>query len=384
MTETTFETLEGSVPVEEAPEPRLGLTERLIVGGSAASDLVVRTALASVISLSATPWALGGAARGERRRLAFYRDLVGARDAALTFPRPEREVEMHSAPLSPWSVRARGVKISTLWFESPYVAANPLLRDEYAGFRANGTAWAQHWYHDDGPRPTLCVIHGFGASPYLLNSAVFALPWLYSKGYDLLLYTMPFHGPRRAALAPMNGAGMFAFGPANFNEAMLHAVHDFRLFVDHLEASGVEQVGVTGVSLGGYLSAVLATVEERLRLVITNAAVTNMADLVRQWFPAGLGLAVASRLNGVPVAEIEEAVGVHSPLSYPSLLPTERLMIIGGLGDRLAPPEQSRALWEHWGQPRLHWYPGNHFIHVNRSHYLREMRGFMKGLGFTA
>jgi len=122
------------------------------------------------------------------------------------------------------------------------------------------------------------VIHGFGASPYLLNSACFALPWLYGKGYDLLLYTMPFHGARRAALAPMNGAGMFAFGPANFNEAMLHAVHDFRLFVDHLEASGVEQVGVAGLSLGGYLSAVLATVEERLRLVITNAAVTNMAD----------------------------------------------------------------------------------------------------------
>ena len=58
-------------------------------------------------------------------------------------------------------------------------------------------------------------------------------------------------------------------------------------------------------------------------------------------------------------------------------------MIIGGLGDRLAPPEQSRLLWEHWRRPRLHWYPGNHILHVNRAAYLREMRKFMKDVGFT-
>jgi hypothetical protein len=59
-------------------------------------------------------------------------------------------------------------------------------------------------------------------------------------------------------------------------------------------------------------------------------------------------------------------------------------MIIGGLGDRLAPPEQSRMLWEHWGRPRLHWYPGNHILHVNRSAYLREMRRFMSSVGFVS
>jgi hypothetical protein len=58
-------------------------------------------------------------------------------------------------------------------------------------------------------------------------------------------------------------------------------------------------------------------------------------------------------------------------------------MIIGGLGDRLTPPEQTRLLWEHWHQPRLHWYPGNHLLHVNRAAYLREMRRFMSTVGFA-
>jgi pimeloyl-ACP methyl ester carboxylesterase len=281
------------------------------------------------------------------------------------------------------SFRAPGGSVSLLAFESPYEALNPALGDHYARFTRNAKAWAQHWRHDDGPRPTLCVIHGFGASPYVLNSAFFALPWLYGKGYDVLLYLLPFHGPRRDLLSPVNGSGLFAHGPSHFNEAMLQAVHDFRIFVDHLEAAGVTQVGVTGLSLGGYVSALLAAVEPRLRVVIPNAPVTSIPRLIPTYFPANIGVLAASLAHRTPLRLAEEAIAVHSPLNYPRRVAKSRLMIIGGLGDRLAPPEQSRLLWEHWGRPRLHWYPGNHLLHVNRAAYLREMRRFMAQVRFT-
>ena len=57
-------------------------------------------------------------------------------------------------------------------------------------------------------------------------------------------------------------------------------------------------------------------------------------------------------------------------------------MIVAGLGDRLAPPEQSEWLWEHWDRPRMHWFPGNHVLHVNRVAYLREMRDLFDTVGF--
>jgi hypothetical protein len=87
-------------------------------------------------------------------------------------------------------------------------------------------------------------------------------------------------------------------------------------------------------------------------------------------------------LHRIPLAEAQDAISVHSPLNYKPLIDRDRLMIIGGLGDKLAPPEQSLLLWEHWNRPRLHWYPGNHLLHVNRAAYLREMRRFMAGAGF--
>jgi pimeloyl-ACP methyl ester carboxylesterase len=356
---------------------------RLLVAAAAATDIPVRTGLASVMFAAGLPWGLSPAAWRERGRLGFYAELAQTHDPSLVFEKPREGVRIELSKPGPLSFRAPGGQVSLLGFDSPYVAVNPDMREHYAGFTRNAKAWAQHWRHHDGPRPTLGVIHGFGASPYMLNTAFFALPWLYSKGYDVLLYLLPFHGPRRDLLSAVNGSGLFAHGPSHFNEAMLQAVHDFRIFVDHLEAAGVQQVGVTGLSLGGYVSALLAAAEPRLRVVIPNAPVTSIPRLIPTYFPANVGVMMASIAHRTPLRLAEDATAIHSPLNYPSQVTRERLMIIGGRGDRLAPPEQSRLLWEHWDRPRLHWYPGNHLLHVNRAAYLREMRRFMAVVGFA-
>jgi pimeloyl-ACP methyl ester carboxylesterase len=343
--------------------------ERAIYEGTVMADVGLRTALGSLITAAMLPWGLSGAPRTENRRLEFYRELAAEQDAAKVFlPPPRVKVEERAGRM--------------LRFASPYTARNPAVRRDYARHARNGVAHAQHWRHQDGPRPTLCVIHGFGASPYWLNSAFFALPWFFGRGYDVLLYTMPFHGMRRGVFAPVNGTELFAHGMAHFNEAIIHAVHDFRVFVDHLEAQGVEQIGLTGLSLGGYMTSLLAAVEPRLRFVIPNAAVTDILALSQEWFPPNLVMNVVARVRGLPLDEMRAAWAVHSPLNYAPVVPHERRMIIGGLGDRLAPPEQSERLWEHWDRPRIHWFVGNHVMHLSRGAYLREMRTFMTELDF--
>ena len=74
---------------------------------------------------------------------------------------------------------------------------------------SNNIVRAQHWRHDDGPRPTLCVIHGFMGSSYLANGRFFTLPWYYRSGYDVLMYTLPFHGRRAEKLSPVQRFRLF-------------------------------------------------------------------------------------------------------------------------------------------------------------------------------
>ena len=57
-------------------------------------------------------------------------------------------------------------------------------------------------------------------------------------------------------------------------------------------------------------------------------------------------------------------------------------LVIAGAGDRLAPPKHARLLWDHWDRPRIHWFPGNHLLHLDQGKYLKEMAAFMREIGF--
>jgi pimeloyl-ACP methyl ester carboxylesterase len=360
------------------------LLEQAVATTTATGDYLLRTGLASVISASAVPSVLSKrSAAFEIEQLDFYAGLARAGDPLQVFRAPPRGVEVRAREVRPpHAMRGVGA-MELLSFRSPFEALNPALRTEFASHRRNTIARAQHWRHLDGPRPTIIVLHGFMGSPYLFNSAFFSLPWFFGHGYDVLLATMPFHGRRASRTSPYSGHGYFAHGIAHLNESVLQAVSDVRVLVDHVLDSGAGAVGVTGLSLGGYTSAALAVAEPRLHFAIPNAALAEMSSLMRSWFPAGQLLDLALRRQGLGLDDLKAGLAVHSPLTYAPALAKDRLLIIGGLGDRLAPPEQSRMLWEQWGRPHLHWYPGNHVMHVQRGDYLREMGRFLQRTGFA-
>jgi pimeloyl-ACP methyl ester carboxylesterase len=378
--EATLDAVGGTVDVGGDPgAPTLDIGMRAVVAASAASDVLLRTAAASALVAASLPWALRpGSVRADRKLLEFYPSLAGREDV---FEPPPAGIPVSAKPERDRSLNAPGGRIELLRFQSPYVALNPKLRDRYSSYRQNALAGAQHWRHDDGPRPTLFVMHGYGASPFWLNSAFFSLPWFYRHGYDVMLFVMPFHGPRQEAHSPFNGSGLVAHGMAHFNEVIAQAVCDIRVLLDYLKRAEVPSVAMTGLSLGGYMTSLMATLEPGLAAVIPNAPVTDFSAIARNWFPASLSLGAVLMAAGIPAAELETAIAFHSPLQRSPVVAKERRMIIGGLGERLAPPSHARALWEHWDQPRLHWYPGNHALHVRRGAYLKEMRRFMSDNG---
>lgn len=355
---------------------------RGVVSASAAFDLALRTAGATLVTAAMLPsLARPGQLRRSLDSLDHYLDLAAEPDAMRTFVTPSAHPQVELVKREPALWRWLPGVVDLLRFRSTYVPVNPAARVPYGRVARNSTAWAQHWRHDDGPRPTVVVVHGFMASPYWFNKFFFSLPWWYANGYDLLLVTLPFHG-RRARPWQLDGSGLFGGGPTRMIEGMLHAVHDLRSWIDHLQATGVQQVGMTGLSLGGYLTSVMAAVDERLWFAIPNAPVTDFDDLVDLWQPTGWVAEAALRASGIDREVFRELLQVHSPLRYDPVIDKDRLFVIAGLGDRLAPPEHAERLWEHWGRPQIHAFPGNHVLHVERRHYLSEIGRFIRSTGF--
>lgn len=361
----------------------LDLKSQLMVDSTAVVDLGMRSALAAFALGMGLPSMLGpGQLVRDHAQWSFYQRLADQQDSNLFFPRPQQRVDIRRRAPGLLDYRPRDGRVEVLSFESNFQAVNPAMRQSYGRHRRNRIAWAEHWRHNDGPRPTLCVIHGFVADPYWVNSRFLALPWFYQQGYDVLLYTLPFHGRRQERLSPFSGHGYFSHGFAHLNETIAHAVHDFRLFMDYLEDIGVPQTGVTGISLGGFTSALLASVEDRLAFAVPNVPLASILDLVLQWEPVGTVLKTALRVGGSDIRAARHATAVSCPLTYPPKIPRERLLLIGGAGDRFAPPKHVRLLWDHWDRPGLHWFPGNHLLHLDQGKYLKEMAAFFHDIGF--
>lgn len=353
---------------------------RLEVLATAALDHVVSTATATAFAVVLSPALRRGQAARMLDDIQFYAQDRFLADPSLFFHAPH-DVTVKRSPARAIVNAPLKANVEELTFEGAFDPVSPRARDRYLAHAENRVSHARHFFHGDRPRPTIIALHGFWASPYWANQIIFEIPWLYRIGLDVVLATMPFHGTRRMRGALFSGHGMLSPYIDQMNEAIAHAVSDVRVLMRHLRARGVEHVGVTGMSLGGYVTALLASIEPRLAFAIPNVPVASLVDLILGWHPLGELMRLVLRKAGMRVADARRSVAVHHALSYRPALPRDRLMVIAGAGDRMAPPSQARLLADHWGDPRTYYFPGNHLLHFDRGGYLRMMARFLASLG---
>ncbi|MGH0037220.1 MAG: alpha/beta hydrolase family protein [Myxococcota bacterium] len=265
-----------------------------------------------------------------------------------------------------------------LRFESGYEPrAEEPGRDRWLGYRDNRTAHAWVLRHADSlpdgrPRPWLICIHGYQMGSPLVDLGAFDPAFYHHKlGCNLLLPVLPLHGPRK--MGRRSGDGFLAANPLDSIHAEAQAMWDIgRMLRWAREQEGAVDVGVHGLSLGGYNAALFSCVADDLNCVIPGIPAT---DFARLFWRHGPDLQIRyMEHQGVIHDEVAEVMQVISPLTLETRVPHEHRAIFGGVADRLVPPDQVRDLWLHWDKPELVWYQGSHMsfmLHRN----VRELIG---------
>jgi pimeloyl-ACP methyl ester carboxylesterase len=309
---------------------------------------------------------------------ARYRDDTLGQPSRF-FPEPPRP----SVVSEPVGDAFRGTVTDLRW-SSGYRPFLPEYRDEHHRWIGNHTAHARLYARDEGPRPAMMLVHGWGGGAWWLEERAFAVGYWVARGFDVALMQLPFHGHRAPTHSGHRSGALFPSpNVIRTNEAFGQAIWDLRSLSHYLRGRGATAVGAMGMSLGGYTTALLATIDPSLAFAVAMIPAVSMSELMwRHGEDSAAGRRAAAA--GVSSELLAEVFAVHAPMTRPALVPWSHRMIVAGRGDRITPPDQAEALHNHWGQCAIHWFPGGHLAQVGRGDGFRAIRRHLAAAGFGA
>lgn len=260
-----------------------------------------------------------------------------------------------------------------LSWASDYRPFIPSMAERYARTTENHAA-AVRFLSAGEKRPVAILIHGYMAGNYQVEQRLWPLRRLLRSGYDVALFTLPFHGVR--ANAARRGAPEFPGADPRFsNEGFRQVISDLQSFIHWLREQGHPEVGVMGMSLGGYTGALLATIEPGLAFCVPVIALASLADFAREQGE----LSPAPEVEAKEHALLERIYRVVSPLERTPLIAPARTLVVAAKADRITPVTHARKLSAHLGAQLVSWH-GGHLLQLGRKDAFRRVETWLREL----
>lgn len=225
----------------------------------------------------------------------------------------------------------------------------------WMSYTANNRDYALMLRHPE-PRPWMVCVHGTEMGRAELDLTLFRARHLHEDfGLNVILPVLPMHGPRARRLP--KGAVFPGENVLDDVHGTAQAVWDVRRLIAWIRSEQPDaRIGLNSISLGGYIAALVASLEDDLTCAILGVPPSNLVELL-------------GRHSGLPkddprrrTLELAKPIGqMISPLSLEPKVPPQGRFIYAGVADRIVHPRQQVIqLWEHWGRPDIGWYPGGH------------------------
>jgi hypothetical protein len=366
--------------VEHTIAPRQGRRERLASWAGRRVDDLVRQALRRLFLRRGVPLQTKEELERSFAMLRCYTDpdVVGDPDRLMAPPSMLPELVTRSRRKIREGTRAH------LEFESPYEPIHPIYAAEFRRYDKLDRVHLFAWQHARPAPASIVITHGWGLGPVRIHAQEFGIEWLYRKlGLDVYYYVAPFHWLRRPTVARFSGELHPSPNLMRTNEAFIQTTRELRTAFGLIQRHNPAPLGMMGSSLGGYTTALLASLDERIRFAVPVLPPSSLADL---FWEHGAGDPVRARAEtmGMTQERFRGAWALHSPLSHRPKVPFDGRLIVSATGDGLVGEHNVEPLWEHWGRPTRVRFAGGHILQVYRAQYHRALGSMLGRIGVIA
>ncbi|MDB5340079.1 MAG: hypothetical protein JWN70_5698 [Planctomycetaceae bacterium] len=255
-------------------------------------------------------------------------------------------MQNHQFPYTTKLERMSGeVQVTRVTFPSPVTTE----------FEENNTVHGLYFQPSGkGPFPGVVVLHILGGDFILSQTIANALA---RNGVAALAIKMPYYAERRR---PGHPRRLLSRNLEESIAGMTQAVLDIRQSVawirDRPEVAD-DDLGITGISLGGLMSALSAAAEPRVRKVGIQLAGGDLAQSIwDQERKETAGFREDWLSKGGTRESFIKAVAPVEPTTYSHLLKGRKVLMLAARQDEIFPVSSTLALWKSMGEePELIW-----------------------------
>jgi dienelactone hydrolase len=200
-----------------------------------------------------------------------------------------------------------------------------------------------------------------------------------SLGWNAAFVHLPFHYSRRPR-GHLNGELCCTADLVLTGDTLRQAVVEIRQLMAWLRAEGGGEFGLLGTSYGGWVAALVASLEPDLRFLALLAPMVNIGHALYEG-PTSWAIRGHLARAGLDRTLVDRHAHLTSPLRAPPAGDVaERTIIIGGVFDRIVRLVDLEALRESW--------PGSELVTVPQAHFgygmIRQAVAWLTARGLLA
>lgn len=205
----------------------------------------------------------------------------------------------------------------------------------------------------------VCVLFPATGEQGFLSRRLLALA-LARRGIASLVLEVPFYGVRR----PPEQRGALLNHVSDLIALMDSTVAEGRALLAWLQRQGYTRLGVSGISMGGSVSALVTARSafplDCIGMIPANAVGPVYAEGLLSDYVAWDGLQAALPPGDDARALLHAWLGVFDVTNFPRPVAERRARFLSAVDDGCIPRHNTDALHRHWPQARVDWLAGGH------------------------
>ncbi len=222
---------------------------------------------------------------------------------------------------------------------------------------ANQTVRADLYLCDQGWKaPTVLMLHALMSASDLGYRGWAA--HFNKRGWNAAFIHLPYHYSRKPP-STLTGELAITSNLVQTAEGLRQGVVDLRQLMGLLRERGCPGFGMWATSYGGWIGALLASVEADFRFIVLLEPIVNVSHAI--WHsPAGRSLSAQIRKNGISEADVALHYLLVSPMHAKPLCPGPQIYLIAGEHDRIALPQDIQTMSQNWEGSHFRTFPQGH------------------------